>query len=85
MSENSNQPIAKRQFDRVQCAIWPRNFPDGRVAYAVSFSRSYLDGEGKWQRTSDFMNRDLPHLGLAKDWAIDQLAAFNDTADAGGD
>ncbi len=85
MSENSNQPYARKQFDRVQCAIWQRAFPNGSVDYAVSFSRSYQDKEDKWQRTSDFMNRDLPHLILAAQWAIEQLIAFNDTADHGGD
>jgi hypothetical protein len=85
MSENSNQPHAKKQSDCVQCAIWQNTFPNGDVSYTVTFTRNSKDREGKWQRRHDFRMRDLPHLILVTNWAIEQLMAFNETADNGGD
>lgn len=85
MSENSNRPYAKRQFDCIQCAIWKNTFPGGDVSYTVAFSRNRKDRQGNWQRRHDFRMHDLPYLVLAAQWAIEQLIAFNNTADNGGD
>ena len=77
MSEPDNkQPIATRQFDRVQAALWRQ---DGETATAdkpfhtLTLSRSFKDSGGEWRRTHSFTARDLPHVGLAVEWAMREL------------
>ncbi len=69
-------PVATKQFDRVQAAIW-RQDPDAgapnRPCFTLSFSRSFKDAKSQWQRTHSFTARDLPHLRLAIDWALREL------------
>ncbi len=76
MSEaENNKPIASRQFDRVQAAIWRQESePGGREPfYSFTVSRSYRDANGAWQRSTSFLARDLPHLKLAVEWAMHEL------------
>jgi hypothetical protein len=73
---NDNQPIATKQFDRVQAAMW--KLDDGandatKPFYTVTLSRSYLDTNNNWQRSHSFTARDLPHVKLAADWAMREL------------
>lgn len=76
-ANQNNAPIASRQFDRVHAAIWRRNESDDRgerVLYSITFSRNFRNGDGQWQRAYSFTSRDLPHVGLAVDWALCELA-----------
>ena len=72
-SEN-NQPVAAKQFDRVQAAIWRQDIESGETGnankplFTVSLSRSYKDASDQWRRTHSFTARDLPHMQLAVEW-----------------
>ena len=71
-----NAPIATKQFDRVQAAIWRQDSQAGendRPLFTLTLSRSYRDQAGAWQRSYSFMPRDLPHLHLAVEWAMREL------------
>jgi len=39
----------------------------------ISITRSYLDRDHQWQRTSSFTERDLPHVSRAADWATQEV------------
>jgi hypothetical protein len=77
MSElKQNQPMESKQFDRVQAAIWQQESKlDTKNAklYTFSVSRSFKTDQGEWRRTHSFTPRDLPHVLLAVNWAMDQL------------
>lgn len=76
MSETeNNKPVASKQFDRVQAAIWRQESESGGRDPFFSFtaSRSYRDARGEWQRSTSFLARDLPHLQLAVEWAMREL------------
>ena len=73
---NNSQPIATKQFDRVQAAIWHQDGDEGatnRPLHTLTLSRSFKDGDGEWRRTHSFTARDLPHMGLAIEWAMREL------------
>jgi len=74
-----NKPVAACQFDRVHAAIWRNVYKDGNPAYFASFTRSFRTDDGEFRTTTSFTNRDLPHLILAVEWAIEQLQAFKAT------
>ena len=76
MSENSRKPVLSRRLDRVELAVWRKEVDrDGgdREHFSITLSRSYRDSEGRWQRTHRFDPRDLPHLKLAVEVAIQEL------------
>ncbi len=71
-----NAPIATKQFDRVQAAIWRQDSQAGesdRPMFTLTLSRSYRDTNGAWQRSYSFMPRDLPHLQLGIEWGMREL------------
>ena len=79
MNDQKNPPVAKKQFDRVQAAIWAHETEDEngtRIDHSVLFSRSYKDKKGneeKWETSHYWSTRDLPHLKLATEWAMKEL------------
>lgn len=73
---SGNSPALKKRFDRVDAAIWRHKSDKGEAYFSVTFSRSYwTDNQGKkdWHDSPAFYSRDLPHLGLAIDWAMKEL------------
>jgi hypothetical protein len=57
-------PDYKAQYGRVQVAVWKRD-TDERTTFSVSLTRSYLDKQQVWQRTSQLDEDDLMPAGLA--------------------
>jgi len=53
--------------------LWTYRQSVERPEFSISFSRSFKDADGKWQRTHSLSIRDLPHLKLAVDWALHEL------------
>ncbi|MCB9852585.1 MAG: hypothetical protein H6819_05780 [Phycisphaerales bacterium] len=65
-----------RRFDRVHSAIWRKEAADDKgvgAFFSASFSRSVRGADGEWRNVTSFSARDLPHLGLAVDWAMREL------------
>jgi len=61
MSEQSNEktrPIDKHRDGAIEVAIWRRKTEKGFV-FNTERSRSYLDQDGNWQKTSVIPERDL--------------------------
>ncbi len=74
MSDDAKQPpVAKKQFGRVDVAIWFRVWGNGGHSYEVTFSRSYKNDDGEWKRLYSFHKRDLPDVQQGSVWAADQL------------
>lgn len=74
--ENPRKPNEVRSFDRVQAAIWRNEDPSGdprKVYWTFSFSCSFKDKSGEWKNSKTFTERDLPQLGLAIQWALNQM------------
>ena len=73
---DNQPPIASKQFDRVHAAIWNKTPTDGKSDkpfHMLTLSRSYRDSNDEWQRSHSFTPRDLPHVGLAVEWAMREL------------
>ena len=73
---NNKQPIATKQFDRVQAAIWRQEgeaVNEDKAFHTLTFSRSFKDTNDEWRRSHSFTTRDLPHVGLAVEWAMREL------------
>jgi hypothetical protein len=62
----SRTPDYKAQYGRVQAAVWEREI-DGRIIYGVSLTRSYLDRNQAWQRTTNLDEDDLLPAAKALD------------------
>jgi hypothetical protein len=72
----TSKPIASRQFDRVQAAIWRQDGAEGdggRPLHTLTLSRSFKGPDGDWRRSHSFTPRDLPHVQLAVEWAMREL------------
>jgi|GEM_PF-5646052 len=72
----NNQPIATKQFDRVQAAIWRQAVEtanEENAFHTFTISRSFKDANDEWRRSHSFTSRDLPHIGLAVEWAMREL------------
>lgn len=75
-NDTTSKPIASKQFDRVQAAIWRRDGYErevGKPLHTLILSRSFKDANGAWQRSHSFTPRDLPHVQLAIKWAMREL------------
>jgi hypothetical protein len=75
-TQNENKLVDRKQFDRVQAAIWQQESKMGNSnekLYSFSLSRSYKNDKGEWCRTHSFAPRDLPHIVLAVNWAMEEL------------
>ncbi|MCB1469974.1 MAG: hypothetical protein KDK08_23140 [Rhizobiaceae bacterium] len=59
--ERRNTPIHKLRENALSAEIWENKHENG-VQHSVTFSRSYRDKEGNWQRTSSFGSGDLLNL-----------------------
>ena len=75
---SANRPVASRKFDRVDAAIWRKEFDDGKSSFSVTFSRRFPDERGEWHTRYTMGDRDLPHLKLAVDWAMKQLLMMDE-------
>ena len=74
----NQKPIDEVRIGRVKATIWkngtedaPRSMQDAPayVAYNVTFSRLYKDGDDKWQSTQSFGRNDLLTLAKVADLA----------------
>src|SRR4051794_9926821 len=61
-------PDFKVQMGRVQAAVWKREFEE-RTTFSVSLTRSYLDKQQQWQRTTNLDEDDLLPAAKALDAA----------------
>jgi hypothetical protein len=80
-SDTTSKPIATKQFDRVQAAIWRRDNDANdanRPLHTLTLSRSFKDAQGEWRRSHSFTARDLPHVQLAVEWALRELLLKDD-------
>jgi hypothetical protein len=62
----SRSPDYKAQYGRVQAAVWKREFEE-RTTFSVSLTRSYLDKQQQWQRTTNLDEDDLLPAAKALD------------------
>ena len=62
----SRSPDYKAQYGRVQAAVWKREL-DERTTFSVSLTRSYLDKQQQWQRTTNLDEDDLLPAAKALD------------------
>lgn len=53
------KPAAKIRMSNVTAAIWEKKQNDGRIAYSVSFQRSFTDEHGNWKNSDSFFPNDL--------------------------
>ena len=74
----NQKPLDEVRIGRIKATIWkngtedaPRSSQDAPayVAYNVTFSRLYKDGDDKWQSTQSFGRNDLLTLAKAADLA----------------
>ena len=50
MSDDAKQrPVVSKRFDRVDAAIWSREWEDGSRSYEVTFSRSHKNGDRRME------------------------------------
>ena len=58
---STQKPVAKVKSGAVVGTIWQNEGQNGPF-YTITFSRSYKDREGNWQRTSNLRHKDMPHV-----------------------
>jgi len=77
-------PDFKVQYGRVVAAVWSRALDDERTVYSVSLTRSYLDKQQQWQRTTNLDEDDLlpasTALSDAYKWIQKQRQGFREEA-----
>jgi hypothetical protein len=59
--QKTNRPVARLRENALTADIWENKHENG-LSHNVSFSKSYQDKDGNWQRTSNFGDRDLLSL-----------------------
>ena len=50
--------------------------------YTITFSRSYKDREGNWQRTSNLRHKDMPHVQTVAGLVTEKIAELAPEAEA---
>jgi len=77
MSEKKKKPVVEYRAGSVRASVWARtkksNSGDDYVEYAVSFSKSYRDGDGNWKNSDSYFPSDLPLLDLVCNKAMDWI------------
>ena len=53
-TDPKRKPVDSKRCGRVNASIWPKDPDNDYSRLNVSFTRSYQDKEGKWQRSSNF-------------------------------
>lgn len=54
MTQPTQKPVATIRRGFIEAAIWSRVNKDHVTLYSVTFSRSYRDDKGEYQRTTSF-------------------------------
>ncbi len=78
---STQQPVAKVKAGAVVGTIWQNEGQNGPF-YTITFSRSYKDREGNWQRTSNLRHKDMPHVQTVAGLVTEKIAELAPEADA---
>lgn len=65
----NNSPAATFRIGYVKATVWKND-----DHYNTTFTRTYKDGEGKWQDGDSFSHGDLPVLGKVADMATNWIS-----------
>lgn len=77
-----SRPVHEVRMGRVCGAVWLQQGGDGKTWHNVTFSRIYVDSDGRWQRADSFGKGDLPLVAKVADlchtWIYGQAPAPDD-------
>ena len=79
-AEAKKGPIDEIRVNGCKVTVW-ENQTDKGVRHNVTFQRSYLDGDNKWQTTDSYGLSDLLAHRAAVDLAISRLIEARNGAD----
>ena len=78
---STQQPMAKVKAGAVVGTIWQNEGQNGPF-YTITFSRSYKDREGNWQRTTNLRHKDMPDVQTVAGLVTEKIAELAPEADA---
>ena len=67
-TRQSNKPVKSIRYGAIEASIWENEHDDGKKSHAVTFSRSYKDGDD-WKTSTSFRVEHLLLLAKAADQA----------------